>query len=134
MYSIATGRIVVNICMAKFDTAKCRVTRILKKYELIEIAGGKCSKCGYARNISALVFHHVEEKNIALNGPNLRVADDKLKKELDNCSLLCQNCHSELHNPLLSTQHVKKAFEAFKSSGVIKREIYAKYFDDRPHT
>jgi len=68
--------------------------------------GGRCSVCGYSKNLSALVFHHINPKlkNFQLdmrslsNRKQARI-DDELKK----CILVCRNCHAELHNPQLNT-------------------------------
>jgi predicted HNH restriction endonuclease len=77
---------------------------LARKLKLIRAAGGRCSVCGYDRNLAALVFHHTdsEEKDFKLDMRALsnRTMESVLE-ELDKCILVCQNCHAELHNPHL---------------------------------
>ena len=73
-----------------------------RKLEIIESLGGKCSKCGYKRNFSALSFHHLNplEKEFKLDLRSLSNRKmSRIKNELGKCILLCNNCHAELHNP-----------------------------------
>lgn len=75
---------------------------LTKKINVVKSLGGKCSCCGYNKNLSALEFHHTDPsvKDFTLD---LRVfsnlSDDNLNKEILKCVLLCANCHRELHNP-----------------------------------
>ena len=72
-----------------------------RKLEAIESHGGKCSNCGYSKNIAALDFHHKnpDEKEYQLDVRHFANTNpDKLKEELDKCILLCANCHREIHN------------------------------------
>ena len=71
------------------------------KWQLIKLAGGKCSKCGYNKNLAALRFHHINplEKSFELDQRACANRSFKeLKKELNKCILLCMNCHIEIHN------------------------------------
>ena len=72
------------------------------KRKLIDLKGGKCSKCGYNKCITALEFHHsdptVKEFNLS---KNLRATEIVLK-ELQKCILVCANCHREIHAQLTS--------------------------------
>jgi len=64
----------------------------------------QCSRCGYNKNAAALDFHHVnpEDKNFSISWffrqfrPSKK-AKKRLQKELENCVILCKNCHMELH-------------------------------------
>ena len=60
--------------------------------------GGKCSKCGYNKCLSALDFHHNRGKK---EGHLSRLIKDfskqKSLKEIKKCILLCANCHREVH-------------------------------------
>lgn len=81
----------------------------LIKYFLIQKRGGKCEKCGYNKNISALEFHHLDpnKKEFTLDSRNLeRHSDEEILKEFDKCVLLCANCHAEHHHPELETSNI----------------------------
>ena len=94
------------------NTYHSQTIRALKrKLELIEMMGGKCSKCGYNYNVSALHFHHIDssDKQFKLG---MRILSNRnwkaIKEEVLKCELLCANCHSERHNPELSFANVQK--------------------------
>lgn len=83
-----------------------------RKYEAVQMRGGKCEKCGYDKNLAALDFHHrnpdTKEFQIdmrAFSNTNL----DILKEELDKCDLLC--CHREEHNPDLVISSIASKLE-----------------------
>jgi hypothetical protein len=73
-----------------------------RKLKLLEILGGACGICGYRKNYSALTFHH-KDPSKKLFGIDLRQCSNRswkvLKTEVAKCSLLCHNCHNELHHP-----------------------------------
>ncbi len=75
------------------------------KIEAVKYLGGKCEKCGYNKNYSALDFHHKdgrngkEDKDIAYLLHSY--SKKKLFIELKKCQLLCSNCHREIHFPNL---------------------------------
>jgi len=73
---------------------------------LIESKGGKCEKCGYDRNQSALSFHHLDP-NTKLFGIDIRQCSNRTLKvlieEVEKCQLLCLNCHAETHHPVFFT-------------------------------
>lgn len=72
----------------------------MKEKEFIQILGGKCSKCSYDKNYSALHFHHIGIKEFPLDSRNIgNRSKESLLKELSKCELLCANCHAEEHNP-----------------------------------
>jgi predicted transcriptional regulator len=74
--------------------------KIRLKEKSVEYKGGKCEKCGYNKCINVLSFHHLDpsQKDFSIAGKCLTW--DKLKNELDKCSLLCMNCHQELHSEM----------------------------------
>jgi hypothetical protein len=81
----------------------CEVIRVSErrrrvKRELVELAGGECSTCGYNRSMAALQFHHVDPAtksfNIAARGHCY--SRKRLMEEVEKCILLCANCHAEL--------------------------------------
>ena len=73
-----------------------------RKLQLVEMLGGKCSRCSYATNLAALAFHHLGGKDFKLDMRSLSNRKiDPILKEVAKCRLLCHNCHAELHNPEL---------------------------------
>jgi hypothetical protein len=73
-----------------------------RKLRFIQELGGKCAICGYAKNLAALSFHHLEGKEFQLDARSLSNRKlDPILKEVAKCKLLCQNCHAELHYPEL---------------------------------
>ncbi|MCB0552834.1 MAG: hypothetical protein KDD02_04725 [Phaeodactylibacter sp.] len=87
------------------------IRALRRKLKLIELMGGKCSTCGYNKNVAALHFHHLDAsgKEFKLGA---RILSNKrwedILKEAQNCVLLCANCHAEAHNPELSIENVQK--------------------------
>lgn len=80
-----------------------------RKCEAVLQRGGKCERCGYDKNLSALEFHHrnPEEKEFQIDIRKFSNTNlETLKEELDKCELLCSNCHHEHHNPDLSLDKV----------------------------
>ena len=72
-----------------------------KRIKAIELLGGCCQHCGYDKCSSALEFHHIDPTTKDVNFGNMRRwSFSKIKKELDNCILLCANCHREEHERL----------------------------------
>lgn len=83
------------------DEGKERARNFKKK--CVEYKGGECENCGYSKYIGALHFHHKDpnEKDFSLSRVKSHSFDDKVKKELDKCLLVCANCHSEIHGLLV---------------------------------
>ena len=81
-------------CLLKSNAERRREVKI----KAIEYKGGKCIKCGYNKCPGALDFHHLDpnEKDPSYNLFKT-IFNNRLKKELDKCVLLCSNCHRELH-------------------------------------
>src|SRR5256714_7063658 len=65
---------------------------------LVEEAGGACIICGYARDVRALHFHHLEpsRKRHEINARGAAIALSRLRAEASKCILLCANCHAEV--------------------------------------
>lgn len=83
-------RIKCGYCMRK-------LRRIKIKKEVVELLGGKCSRCGYNRCMFALEFHHrngKKDKEFSISG-NSNLSLKRIKKEIEKCELLCANCHRE---------------------------------------
>ena len=73
-----------------------------RKIEWVLKKGGKCSMCGYSKNIHSLSFHHSDPETKEYE-PDFRFFTNQkmsvIEEEMNKCELLCLNCHSELHNP-----------------------------------
>ncbi|MEX0594755.1 MAG: hypothetical protein WD157_01500 [Patescibacteria group bacterium] len=69
----------------------------------IEYLGGKCQICGYNRCNGAMDFHHKDEKkkSFAIGEKGYTRSWERVKQELDQCYLLCANCHREVHAGVL---------------------------------
>lgn len=71
-----------------------------RKLKALSLMGNKCKYCGYNKNYSALVFHHIKDKNFSLDSRKIsNTCWDKIVKELKKCELVCHNCHMEIHHP-----------------------------------
>jgi hypothetical protein len=68
-----------------------------KKLKAIELLGSKCKICG-DNNIFHFVFHHndMEDKEYIIS-QNWDKQWSVIEKEIKKCTLLCDNCHRELH-------------------------------------
>lgn len=68
------------------------------KRDAVAYKGGCCSRCGYAKCVSALQFHHKdpEQKDFAISGRVMSWV--AIQAELDKTILVCANCHLELHH------------------------------------
>jgi transposase len=84
---------------------RCRaaaVTRRRRKVKaiLVEEAGGACCICGYAGNMRALHFHHVDptQKRMEINAKGVSLSLERVRAEAQKCVLLCSNCHAEVED------------------------------------
>jgi len=72
------------------------------KIRLVTYKGGKCEKCGYSRCMASLIFHHRDPKQKSFGITSKSKSFESLKKEVNKCSLLCSNCHGEVHAGLIT--------------------------------
>lgn len=73
-----------------------------RKILFVKHNGGKCTLCGYDKNLSALTFHHMnpKEKRFLLDTKKLGTINLKdCELELAKCILVCANCHMEIEHP-----------------------------------
>mgnify|MGYP001589285892 CR=1 FL=1 len=87
---------------------KLQKTRwIDRKIKAVELLGGKCSICGYDKNLASLNFHHINPTEKEFGWPKLKEQKwESIVKELKKCSLICANCHCELHHPHLDKTNI----------------------------
>ncbi|MBC7870920.1 MAG: hypothetical protein H7Y09_08785 [Chitinophagaceae bacterium] len=82
---------------------------IERKVKLVNQLGGRCTQCGYNKNLASLIFHHTSGKSYGLDLRSIANRSlDSLMAEFEKCVLLCHNCHAELHNPQLDKNEVTK--------------------------
>lgn len=72
------------------------------KKRAVEMLGGKCTVCGYARCMSSLSFHHrnPDEKEFHPSHGYNR-SWEIFSREIRKCVLVCANCHGEIHAGLV---------------------------------
>jgi len=71
------------------------------KDKAVEYNGGKCEICGYNKCNAVLSFHHNDpdkKESIISELIKRNVKWNTLKKEIDKCTLVCANCHGEIHH------------------------------------
>lgn len=84
---------------------KCREhMRKIKRF-LVDKFGGKCELCGYSKYLGAMDFHHKHGKKDLI--PRSWVKAEKITTE--DFSLLCANCHREIHNGQNEHNEIKEA-------------------------
>jgi len=71
----------------------------------VEYKGGKCEICGYDQCIEALDFHHrnATKKDFSISSKGYTRSWKRVMEELDKCTILCANCHRELHAQVSSS-------------------------------
>lgn len=81
------------------NTCVVRLRHRAFKERLVMIHGGKCTVCGYSKNIDALEFHHRKPaaKEFTISR-NYNRAWRSLVIESNKCDLICANCHREKHS------------------------------------
>ena len=95
--NVLTGR------QQRFCSPKCKnkfyVFRRRKalKQKAVDYKGGKCMLCGYDRCLDALSFHHAGDKEFGIGSKGYTRAWAKVQAELNECILVCSNCHAEIH-------------------------------------
>jgi len=73
-----------------------------RKIEAVKNLGGKCSHCGYDKNLSSLTFHHINPQAKIMSLDLRKFANCKphiIQEELSKCILVCRNCHGEIEYP-----------------------------------
>ncbi|MDD5008389.1 MAG: hypothetical protein PHC68_08310 [Syntrophorhabdaceae bacterium] len=82
----------------KCNSCAANKGRVAFKAQVIRYLGGKCIRCGYDKCHAALHVHHPDPTMKKLNrGIGRSIPWEECVKELDQCELLCSNCHIEEH-------------------------------------
>lgn len=71
----------------------------------IEYKGGACQICNYSKCHGALEFHHLDKqtKKFGIGDKGYTRSWEKVKAEIDQCVLVCANCHREIESGLVSS-------------------------------
>lgn len=77
--------------------------RFIRRSKYKKLLGGKCEKCGYNKCLDALQFHHRDpaQKDFMVSDfiwGRGNITEKKALEEIKKCTLLCANCHAELHS------------------------------------
>lgn len=81
-----------------------------RKRELSAESGAKYGKCGYGKNLAALVWHHLDPagKSFSLDIRSLsNRRETEIRLEIDKCVVLCANCHAETHHPQFDVEMLR---------------------------
>lgn len=87
------------------NSEKVKKWRKETKARIIESMGGKCALCGYDKCHSALAMHHIDpsQKDFSLGAIRANIKSWKtIVNELKKCILVCHNCHSEIHEGIVT--------------------------------
>lgn len=79
--------------------------------QLRQEKGGKCSLCGYHKNIRILQFHHLRDKLDEVcryRGPMSKNIETRIRIEAEKCVLLCPNCHWEITLKEIDKKYAQK--------------------------
>lgn len=93
----------------RYRCSRCNADAVLArklklKAELVEAAGGCCSRCGYDRSVSAMHFHHRDRSEKLFSLSRMTSYSKALcYAEAEKCDLLCANCHAEVEDELRLT-------------------------------
>ena len=79
-------------CRSQWVTDRRRRVKAI----LVEEAGGRCQRCGFAGHPTALHFHHVDpsQKQFSVSGAGITRSIARARAEAKKCILLCSNCHA----------------------------------------
>lgn len=80
-----------------------------KQTDIIKYLGSKCRHCGYDLYLSSLDIHHLDPSKKDKNFNTHRYWSwDRILNEIENCILLCRNCHGAYHNGLINDNDLIK--------------------------
>lgn len=90
---------------------KTKMRRTRNKLRAIDYLGGECERCGYDESAAALEFHHTGEKAVTIGSVANKSWENTVKPELEECILLCSNCHRVEHSNRFDEHFVEQLVE-----------------------
>lgn len=71
-----------------------------RKAKFVKERGDKCELCGKENlPLPCYVFHHIDPEKKEFHVDEIWLwKEDKIKKELEKCVMVCANCHQILHH------------------------------------
>lgn len=108
---------------------------------IYELMGSNCVLCGYSKCKRSLHYHHINplEKNSSIvnyiaGTNNSKFSWEKLVIELRKCTVVCANCHGEIHDGLINQELISSFNEELYKNynkkcvcGNIITELHNKY-------
>jgi predicted restriction endonuclease len=92
-----------TICGDCYNTLYVIPRGNITRHRIIEHFGSKCLLCGFDKYECALQVHHlVPTKKDPTFSSHRYWSWKRILRELENCVLVCGNCHSALHAGLIS--------------------------------
>jgi len=108
----------------QLNTYKYQKIRGLKrKLHLIDLRGGCCEKCGYAKNLASFDFHHKDPEGKESQLDMRKLSNSSMKwimEEFEKCEVVCANCHREIHSPDLIIDDIRSMLKEYDLEKVTK--------------
>lgn len=106
-----------------------RIKNNIFKERAVHYKGDKCQDCRNEFTACVYDFHHLDptQKDFDIANHTSTSLDEKIKKELDKCILLCSNCHRIRH----FKEREKESNEKFGPQSEIRTRI-SRLSDDDP--
>lgn len=92
----------VNPATKKQSLQRQNRNRFSRRTKYKMLLGGKCSTCDYNRCLDALHFHHKDPTTKLFSISDAiwqgKFTEKQIVDEVQKCTLLCANCHAEVHS------------------------------------
>lgn len=97
--------------------------RVKAKLWAIKYAGNHCQHCGYDKYVGNLAFHHIGEKTDTIARLiNSTSSWDVILKEINNCVLVCHNCHGEIHAGIIDSPSINYEERSIALKEILKEQ------------
>lgn len=98
------------------------------KEALIKLLGSKCMRCGAEHRAGSIHFHHTDPKSKKFSvSSKTRRPLQEILEEVSKCSMVCSNCHNEIHFDNLNAPNCRLiSVEEYQKSLIRVREIRIK--------